>query len=382
MLANRIILALGTSGVIAGAVLYWWSDKIVGIATLVSAFVLCLVWVAKRLKKKSRYALRIEREGRLLIVITLAIGFAALNTGSNLLYLVLGLLLSLIVASGMLSQLNLRRLMVAAHFPDDVHAQVPCLARIEVSNRKRWLPTFNLVVRISSPNEASITQCFFGQIESDQPRNGFTSLTFPRRGRLSLNELEGQVSTQFPFGLFTKQKHFTPTGELLIYPSPNSALDKVHIESLTANAAKQPQKVNDELDALKPYADGDDLKRIHWKKSTAAEQLIVREGTKTPGATWKFKLARSAPAVPFDPLEEAWISRLYSFVRWAERSGHAVELRLGDTLLPMPGASNPHEQIARALAEIDTKQLPSRYPESMTDVRIIDISKPPTERPD
>ena len=52
MLANRIILALGTSGVIAGAVLYWWSDKIVGIAPLVSAFVLCLVWGAKRLNKK------------------------------------------------------------------------------------------------------------------------------------------------------------------------------------------------------------------------------------------------------------------------------------------------------------------------------------------
>ncbi|MGB0647940.1 MAG: DUF58 domain-containing protein [Bradymonadia bacterium] len=379
MLANRIILGLGTAGVVTGTALYWWSDKIAGITTLVSGLILWLIWVGKHLKRKSRYELRVEREGRLLIVITLAIGFAALNTGSNLLYLVLGLLLSLIVASGMLSQLNLRRLVISSHFHDDVHAQVPCLARIEVRNPKQWMPTFNLIVRLSSSNRTTTTQCFFEHIEAAHDMSGYTSFTFPRRGKLSLSDLEGRISTQFPFGLFTKHKRFTPTGELLIYPSPHSTLDAVQIETLPNNATKQPQHLDDELDALKPFADGDDLKRIHWKKSTATEQLIVREGTKTPGVTWKFKLARSASAVPFDPLEEAWISRLYSFVRWAERSGQAVELWLGDTFLPSPGLPNPHEQIARALAELDTRHLPSRYADGVSDVRVIDISKPPTK---
>ena len=45
----------------------------------------------------------ITRVGRTYLVITMGVGLGALNTGNNLLYLVLGFLLSLIIASGVLS---------------------------------------------------------------------------------------------------------------------------------------------------------------------------------------------------------------------------------------------------------------------------------------
>ena len=49
-----------------------------------------------------RRSLKATRVGRTYLVITVGIGLGALNTGNNLLYLVLGFLLSLIVASSIL----------------------------------------------------------------------------------------------------------------------------------------------------------------------------------------------------------------------------------------------------------------------------------------
>jgi len=52
--------------------------------------------------------LKLTREGKYFIGITFGVGFAAINTGNNLLYLLLGMLLSMIVVSGVLSELSLR----------------------------------------------------------------------------------------------------------------------------------------------------------------------------------------------------------------------------------------------------------------------------------
>ena len=43
---------------------------------------------------------------------TLLVGFGAINTGNNLLYLLLGMMLALILLSGVLSETTLRKLRV------------------------------------------------------------------------------------------------------------------------------------------------------------------------------------------------------------------------------------------------------------------------------
>ena len=66
--------------------------------------------------------LRVTRVGRTYLVITLGIGLGALNTGNNLLYLVLGFLLSVIVLSGVLSERVLRDVTVRRLLPDGAFA--------------------------------------------------------------------------------------------------------------------------------------------------------------------------------------------------------------------------------------------------------------------
>ena len=67
-------------------------------------------WLRNALMHRPR--LSFTRGGKIFFVVTLALGIAALNSGNNLLYLVLSMMLSLILSSGVLSSLNLHKVRV------------------------------------------------------------------------------------------------------------------------------------------------------------------------------------------------------------------------------------------------------------------------------
>ncbi len=69
--------------------------------------------------------LRTTPAGRTYLVLTFGVGLGALNTGNNLLYLVLGLQLSIVVVSGILSERCLRRAQVRRLLPAAPRARSP-----------------------------------------------------------------------------------------------------------------------------------------------------------------------------------------------------------------------------------------------------------------
>ena len=101
--------------------------------------------------------LKLTREGKYFIGITFGVGFAAINTGNNLLYLLLGMLLSLIVVSGVMSELSLRHLTVARRLPPRAQVGRPHLVEIEVYNHKKRVPSYANMGQIA-PDE-SLASC-------------------------------------------------------------------------------------------------------------------------------------------------------------------------------------------------------------------------------
>src|SRR5207237_7934350 len=79
--------------------------------------------------------LTITRMGRTYLVITIGVGLGALNTGNNLLYLLLGLLLSMIVVSGVLSERCLRSLEIRRLGTDAAFAGEPFAFRYALARR-------------------------------------------------------------------------------------------------------------------------------------------------------------------------------------------------------------------------------------------------------
>src|SRR5256885_15976141 len=91
-------------------------------------------------------SISLTSEGTRFVLLSFAVGIAAINTGNNLLYLLLAMMLSLIVMSGILSEQCLKQLRIRRRVPEHVFANCPTTAALSVTNRKPRLPTFSLRV--------------------------------------------------------------------------------------------------------------------------------------------------------------------------------------------------------------------------------------------
>ncbi len=92
-----------------------------------------------RLRRATRMPrqLRPTRAGWLFFGLVFGIGFAALNTGNNLLYLVLSMLLAFLVLSGVLSEAALRGIRVERRLPFEWVAGRSARVVLEISNAQR-----------------------------------------------------------------------------------------------------------------------------------------------------------------------------------------------------------------------------------------------------
>src|SRR5512145_2387297 len=101
-------------------------------------------WAARLLRPPR--TIRFTRDGFKFVLVTLAIGVAAINTGNNLLYLVLAMMLSFIILSGVLSEMTMRGVVASRDVPTTAVAGQPVVVRVALTNTKAWAPSFSLAV--------------------------------------------------------------------------------------------------------------------------------------------------------------------------------------------------------------------------------------------
>lgn len=220
--------------------------------------------------------LKLTREGKYFIFITLGVGVAAINTGNNLLYLLLGMLLSLIIVSGVLSELSLRQLSVTRRLPPRAQVGRPHLVEIEVYNHKRRLPSYAIEVEDLRAGQPADKRCFFLKISPRSAQVAAYRRTPARRGR-DLH-VGFRVATRFPFGLFEKSREVSADDELVIYP----AVDPVRLPPANSGERSGGESAlgrgsGEEIRGLRPMREGDDPRDIYWRKSTLPEQHVLRE---------------------------------------------------------------------------------------------------------
>src|SRR5579862_1904242 len=87
---------------------------------------------------------KVTREGVVYITGIFVVALAALNTGNNLLFMVLACLLAGILVSGVISQIVLRDVELRLELPEHIFAGRPVRALAELINHKQALPSFSL----------------------------------------------------------------------------------------------------------------------------------------------------------------------------------------------------------------------------------------------
>ena len=209
--------------------------------------------------------------GRWYVALTIGIGLAAINTGNNLLFLVLGLLLSSIIVSGVLSETSLRAVRVERRLPAGASVGAPALVGLVARNDKARAPSVGLELRERGGDVVgSALVLLLGAGRSEEVSYRFTP---QRRGLHRFEQLE--VVTRAPFGLFEKSRPLPVSGELVVFPRriPPPAQQPRRLardgERATGRAGHGL-----EVHALRDHRTGEDVRSIHWRSSARAGKLI------------------------------------------------------------------------------------------------------------
>ncbi len=263
--------------------------------------------IASRLRPPR--TLRPTRAGWVFFVLTFGVGFAALNTGNNLLYLVLSLMLAFLVLSGVLSESALRGIAVERRLPGEIFADASHLVALDITNAQRRVPALALVVEdlAQAPDgshaSTPLGRAFVLRIAPRATERRFYSLRWPRRGPLRLTGF--RISTRYPFGLFSKSLELKKLAEALVYPGleafvvRSSRRGKEEGRATVATPAP-----GSEISGLRDFRAGDPLRRIHWRASLRRRSLVVRESEGEHRTEQEVRL-RTLGVAPGDAVESA-----------------------------------------------------------------------------
>lgn len=270
---------------------------------------------------------KVTREGKYFLGLALGVGLAAINTANNLLYLLLGMLLSLILVSGVMSDLGLRGLTVVRRLPPRAQVGRPHLVEIEVYNHKARVPSYAIEIEDLRAGQPADKRCFFLKISPHSAQIAAYRRTPARRGRD--HHVGFRVATRFPFGLFEKSRELAAAAELVIYP----AVDPVRLPPqqngrTIGGYSTLGRGSGDEILGLRPMREGEDPRDIYWKRSYGKE-IVLRERASETRENTHFTIDTSHPGKTPDP---TWSERFEARIR--EVASRAVaHLQRGDQVV-------------------------------------------------
>ncbi len=126
----------------------------------------------------------------------------AINTGNNLFYLLLAMMLSLIVLSGLLSEQCVRRLEFHRHLPEYLFANEPTTVSLWIANRKSRIPSVSLRLFDIVAGKDIDRKVRLAHLAPHSSALISYPLLVRRRGPYRFDGI--RVITPFPFGLFHK----------------------------------------------------------------------------------------------------------------------------------------------------------------------------------
>jgi len=132
-------------------------------------------------------SLKVTTEGKWYIGILLLIGVAAINTGNNLLYLVVATMLSIIIISGVLSESSIRSVRVRRELPAHIYKGQTAMVRLRLSNRKSLFPSFSLFTSEAEVDGVSSERTYTLKLRPLREAVKTSRYTFASRGLVELS---------------------------------------------------------------------------------------------------------------------------------------------------------------------------------------------------
>lgn len=283
----------------------------------------------------------------------LFMGLAAVNSQANLLFGVFGLMLGILLVSGIISRFVLKRLAVRRILPEYGSVGQPLWLEYQVTNEKRFWPSLSISIAELDGVEAFTTQPqgYMLHAAARMTASVPAPVVPKRRG---LHEFDRyQVSTSFPFGFVKRAITARHKDVMLIHPAlavvDPRLLRMCRSADMTGETIRPQSGGADEFYGVKEYRRGDNPKWIYWRRSARSGTLVSKEMTRvSPPRIVLLLDTYAGPSASWDSLAavERSIAQAASLSAVALSSGLSVGLCVwsGEWLLLPPTRGKRHSE--------------------------------------
>jgi uncharacterized protein (DUF58 family) len=333
-----------------------WATLILASTALVLATLVGLTtvpYLARRVaaaRIRDAFDYEVTRVGIAYVLVILVIGIAALNTGNNLLYIVVAAMLAAILVSGFASAIVLRELELDVRLPGQVFAGRATVGRIAVRNPRRWLPSFSVSVvsfkkktaskhwrwlpatfvfppgrsperqwiqlpdrqlrRVAEkPAPPAIFEgaVYFPYIAAGEELIAELELRFARRGRYQQDSFG--LATRFPFAFLTKTRRVPLAREVLVYPpvEPPDEFFEI-LPMITGEFETFVRGRGYDLYRIREYMPEDSARHVDWKATAKSGSLKVREFSREDERKLRIVFDNPAPGTVSEKAYESAIT--------------------------------------------------------------------------
>lgn len=232
---------------------------------------------------REKPSLDFSMTGLVYCAMMLFMGLAAVNTQANLLFGVFGLMVGILLVSGVISRTVLRKLRVRRVLPD--HGVVGRMMPVtyEFRNENKYWPSLSVAVAEIDGAEgfAVQPQAYLLHAAASTTASVPAELFPGRRGLHQLNRY--QVSTSFPFGFIKRASSRADKDNVLVLPpigevSPRLLAMCRSAEKTGASMRPRPGGA-DEFYGVREFRSGENPRLIYWKRSARTGVLVTREMT-------------------------------------------------------------------------------------------------------
>jgi uncharacterized protein (DUF58 family) len=230
---------------------------------------------------RRRPALDFSLTGVVYVLMMLFMGLAAINSQANLLFGVFGLMIGILLVSGMISRMVLKRLRVHRVLPDSGCVGHALTITYQIANDKRFWPSLSVSIAELDGVEAFTKQPQAYMLHAAAHMTASVpAIVIPKRR--GLHEFRRyQIATSFPFGFVKRAVTERHRDKLLIHP-PIARVDPKLLRmcrsaDVSGDTVRPEPNGADEFYGVKEYRAGDNPRWIYWRRSARSGTLVSKE---------------------------------------------------------------------------------------------------------
>jgi len=235
--------------------------------------------VARRRKRAVavvRY--RLTPVGWLVLAIGVLVCLAAINTKAALLFALFGCLIAAVQASAIIARRMIASVELSREMPSRAWQHQTVYVGYTLRNTRNRGACLGLTVEEIAPEGIECAPGYCVHLPAGAVFRSGGRFSAHKRGRIRLQRIK--LSTLFPLGLIGVYTNLDQSSELVVWPARGGLRNNILQHGAVHTSRSAPSQASggeDEFFGLRDYRSEDCPRWIHWRRSAAKANLVVRE---------------------------------------------------------------------------------------------------------